>query len=89
MLVKSLSEAIKGEDNHCFNVQVYPVLATLDINWDCIVGLPGKEQLIIGLETLEDLMISVATGSERAQTEDSLYKIPHNSLYSRCKKLNI
>lgn len=89
LLAESLNEATKGEDNHYFNVQIAPVFTTSDINWDAVGGESGKEQLKKDLEALKDLMISVATGGERIQTVDSRYKTLHNSINSRCKKLNI
>lgn len=88
-LVESLNEATKGDDNDYFNVQIAPVFKTSDINWNVIGGEAGKEQLRKDLEAIKDLMISVATGGERIQTVDARYKSLHNSINTRCKKLNI
>lgn len=88
-IVETLNEVTKGDDNNYFNAQITPVFTSSDINWDTIGGETGKEQLKKDLESLKDLMISVATGGERIQSVDSRYKALHNSIYNRCKKLNI
>lgn len=89
VLAESLNEVIKGNDNHYFNVQLSPFFTRSDIDWGIIGGETAREQLKKDLESLKDLMISVATGGERIQSVDERYKTLHNSILIRCKKLNI
>lgn len=89
ILVESLNEATKGDDNHYFNAQIVPTFTRSDIDWGIIGGEDAKEQLKKDLVSLKDLMISVTTGGARIQSVDSRYKTLHNSIYERCKKLNI
>lgn len=89
MLAVSLNETTKGDDNHYFSAQIAPVFTHSDINWEIIGGETAKEQLKKDLESLKDLMISVATGGDRIQNVDARYKSLHSSIYKRCKKLNI
>ena len=88
-LGESLNEVIKGNDNHYFGVQIAPKFRNSDINWDLIGGETGKDQLRKDLESLKDIMISVATGGDRIQNVDARYKSLHNSVFTRCKQLNI
>ena len=89
ILGESLNEVTKGDDNHYFGVQISPKLTKTDINWELIGGEEGKVQLRQDIEALRDLMISVATGGERIQSVDARYKSLHNSISSKCKRLNI
>ena len=89
LLVESLNEVTKGDDNNYFNAQIAPIFTRSDINWDAIGGEVAKEQLRKDLDALKDIMISVATGGERIQNVDARYKTLHNYIISRCKKLNI
>ena len=89
ILVDSLNETTKGSDNHYFSVQIAPIFTTSDINWEQVGGVTGKERLRKDVETLKDLMISVATGGERIQNVDARYRSLHSSIAKRCKLLNI
>lgn len=88
-LGESLNEVTKGDENHYFGVQIAPKFRNSDINWALIGGEAGREQLRKDLESLKDIMISVATGGDRIQNADTRYKSLHNSISTRCKQLNI
>lgn len=88
-LGESLNEVTKGDENHYFGVQIVPRFANSDINWDLIGGETGREQLKKDIESLKDIMISVATGGDRIQNVDARYKALHNTISARCKRLNI
>ncbi len=86
---ESLNEVTKGEENHFFVVRISPGFTTSDIEWSRIGGETAKQQMKNDLQTLKDIMISVATGGERIQSVDNRYKSLHVSLNKRCKLLNI
>lgn len=88
-LGESLNEAIKGNDNHYFGVQIAPCFTKSDINWDLIGGEAGKEQMKKDLESIQDILVSVSTGGPRFQEAESQYKSLHSSFAKRCKQLNI
>lgn len=84
-----LNEVTKADQSTYFKVQITPKLATSDIDWNPIGGETGMIQLKKDVESLQDIMISVATGRYRIQEVDNRYKALNNSIRSRCKKVNI
>ena len=85
----ALNESIKGSHNDYFYVQITPLLSKEDIDWHAIGGLTGKEQLKQNIETMMNIMISVATGGNRIQDEDERYKKLQVQTVSDCKNLNL
>lgn len=88
-LGETLNEVTRGDENHYFGVQIAPKFTNSDINWNLIGGETGREQLRKDLESLKDMMISVATGGDRIQNVDVRYKALHNTISARCRQLNI
>ena len=85
----ALNETIKGNHNDYFNVQLVPVLSKEDIDWNAIGGLNGRTQLKQNIETMKNIMVSVATGGNRIQDEDDRYKKLQTQIVRDCKKLNL
>lgn len=85
----ALNESIKGNRNDYFNVQITPLLSKEDIDWNAIGGLSGRAQLKQNIETLMNIMVSVATGGNRIQDEDERYKKIQVQTVRDCKKLNL
>lgn len=89
LLGESMNEATKGDDNHYFNAQIAPRFTKSDINWELVGGESGKAQLREELNTIKDIMISVATGGPKIQSEESRYKRLQASIVPKCKVLNV
>ena len=85
----ALNEAIKGDGNNYFNAEITPSLSKDDIDWDIVGGLNGKAKLKQNIETIKNIMVSVATGGNRIQDEETRYKSIHNQIQTDCKNLNI
>lgn len=86
---ETLNEVTKGEDNHYFHVQISPRFCKSDIDWNTIGGINGKRDLFQKIETIKNIMISVATGGNRIQEEDSRYRSLQKEIIEKCKTLNI
>lgn len=86
---ESLKEAIKGNNNDYFMVQISPILCKEDIDWSIIGGIQGKNMLKQNIETVRNIMESVATGGNRIQEEDERYKKLNTQIASDCKRLNL
>lgn len=84
-----LNESIKGNGNDYFNVQIGPTLSKEDIDWNAIGGLNEKAKLKQSIETIKNIMVSVATGGNRIQEEEDRYKKLHIQIEHDCKKLNL
>src|SRR5574344_1690137 len=65
LLSETLNESIKGNGNDYFNVQIGPSLSKEDIDWSLIGGLNGKATLKQNIDTIKNIMVSVATGGNR------------------------
>ena len=89
VITEVLNESIKGNDNNYFNVQIGPTLNKEDIDWNAIGGLNGKAKLKQSIETIKNIMVSVATGGNRIQEEEDRYKKLHIQIEHDCKKLNL
>lgn len=89
IVTDSLNEAIKGDNNNYFNVQIGPTLSKEDIDWSVVGGENGRAQLKQSVETIRNIMVSVATGGNRIQDEDARYKRLHSQIERNCKKLNL
>ena len=85
---ESLNEVI-GDDNSYFHVKITPTLSKDDIDWSAIGGDSGKITLKQNLETLKNIMISVATGGNKIQNENDRYQKIQNEVLQNCKKLNL
>lgn len=89
VISEALNESIKGNSNDYFNVQIGPTLSKEDIDWSIIGGLNGKAKLKQNLETIKNIMVSVATGGPQIKEEDTRYKRLHTQIVQDCKKLNL
>lgn len=89
IIADSLNEATKGDEHNYFNVQIGPMLSNEDIDWNAIGGLNGKARLKQDLETIRNIMISVATGGPQINVEEIRYKRLHAQIEQDCKKLNL
>ena len=88
ILSGALNEVNSKEDSY-FNVKIAPILSRSDINWDIIGGLAAKTELKQKIETIRNIMISVATGGNRIQEENDRYIKIHNEIIRDCKKINL
>ena len=89
VISESLNEAIKGNNNDYFIVQIGPTLSKEDLDWSVIGGINGKAVLKQNIETVRNIMVSVATGGNRIQEEDERYKKLNTQIASDCKRLNL
>lgn len=89
VMSETLNEVTKGEDNHYFHVQISPRFSKSDINWDTIGGIKGKRDLLQKIETIKNIMISVATGGNRIPEEDNRYRSLQKDIIEKCKTLNV
>lgn len=85
----ALNESIKGSHKDYFNAQIIPLLSKEDIDWNAIGGLTGKIQLKQNIDTMMNIMVSVATGGNRIQDEDERYKKLQAQIVRDCQKLNL
>lgn len=88
-LSETLNEVTKSNENHYFLVQISPEFCKSDIEWDLIGGVKRKKDLQSKIETIKNIMISVATGGPRIQDEDGRYKRLQSEIKQACKQLNI
>ncbi len=84
----SLNE-VNGDDNSYFHVKIIPMLSSGDLNWEAIGGLKGKETLKQKIETVRNIMISVATNGSLIKDEEVRFKKLQNEVISECKKVNL
>ncbi|EJP30294.1 hypothetical protein HMPREF1146_2010 [Prevotella sp. MSX73] len=89
LLSEALNESIKGNGNDYFNVQIGPSLSKEDIDWNLIGGLNGRATLKQNIDTIKNIMVSVATGGNRIQEEEERYKKLQAQVGRDCKKLNL
>lgn len=85
----SLNEAIKGDNNNGFYVQIEPRLTKEDIDWNIIGGISDKNLLKQQIETIRNIMVSVATNGSPIKDVEERYKGLHSHVQRLCKKLNI
>ncbi len=88
LLGETINE-VSGDENSYFHVKITPVLSKGDINWDTIGGETGKTELKKDIETIRNIMISVATGGNRIQEENDRYQKLHKEVLQKSKKLNL
>lgn len=88
ILGESLNE-VSGDENSYFYAKVTPILSKTDIDWGIIGGEVGKNKLKQSIETIRDIMISVATGGSLIQNEDDRYQKLQAEILLNCKKLNL
>ena len=89
IIVEALNEVTKGDEHNYFNVQIGPTLSKDDIDWNAIGGLNGKAMLKQNIETISNIMISVATGGPQINSEEIRYRRLHSQIEQDCKKLNL
>lgn len=89
MISESLDEAIKGNNNDYFIVQIGPTLSKEDLDWSIIGGAKGKALLKQNIETVRNIMVSVATGGNLIKEVDEKYKKLNNQISRDCKRLNL
>lgn len=89
IVADSLNEAIKGSNNDYFIVQIEPTIGKDDIDWDAVGGRKGRALLRQNIETIRDIMISVATGRQQIQVENTRYTTLYAQIQHDCKVLNL
>ena len=89
VISESLNEAIKGNNNDYFIVQIGPTLSKEDLDWSVIGGINGKAVLKQNIENVRNIMVSVATGGNRIQEVDERYKKLNAQITRDCKRLNL
>ncbi|MBQ2047240.1 MAG: hypothetical protein II260_08625 [Muribaculaceae bacterium] len=85
---ESLNE-VSGDSNSYFLAKITPILSNTDIDWGAIGGEAGKSKLLQSIETVRNIMISVATGGNNIQDENDRYQKLHGEIVINCKKLNL
>lgn len=88
-VAKALNEATKDDDRNYFNVKISPIITKNDIDWKIIGGEQTKYELRRDIETIRNIMVSVATGGNRIQQEEVRYQQLQTQVTSKLKKLNI
>lgn len=88
VFASSLNE-VKNDNSSYFIVKIIPVLSKTDIDWDTIGGLTEKAKLKQRIETVKNIMISVATGGNMVKEEENRYKKLQEEIINDCKKLNL
>ena len=89
VISESLNEAIKGNNNDYFIVQICPALSKEELDGSGISGINGRAVLKQNIETVRNIMVTVATGGNRIQEEDERYKKLNTQIASDCKRLNL
>lgn len=89
IISESLNEAIRGDINNFFSVTISPKLIKSSYNWAAIGGLSAKECLRQDIETIRNIMISVATGGNRIQDEENRYRTINSKIVESCKNVGI
>lgn len=84
----SLNE-VNRDENSSFFVDIVPSLSSGDINWEDIGGLQGEEILKQKIETVRNIMISVATNGNLIKNEEVRYKKLQKEIISDCIKVNL
>lgn len=80
----SLNEVLN--DNHCFfYVKITPSLSINDIEWEKV----DKNKLKYNIETLKEIMISVATGRNLIKNVNEKYKTLQIETLNNCRKINL
>lgn len=87
-LLGNTLDEVKQDGNCYFIIKITPTLSREDINWENIGGLRGKIALKQKIETLRDIMISVATGT-RIQDKENDYKPLQAEVVNDCRKLSL
>ena len=72
-----------------FSVSISPKLIKSGYKWDLIGGLDAKNRLYQDIETIRNILISVATGGNRIQDEEDRYRTINASIIERCNELHI
>lgn len=85
----TLNETIKGDEYNSFHVQISPLFCKADTNWSVIGGANEKTALKQNIETIGNIMASVATGGARIQDEDIRYKKLNSQIKNSLSKLKI
>jgi hypothetical protein len=89
VISESLNEATRSDERNFFAVSISPKLVNNGFNWDLIGGLASKNKLRQDIETIRNIMISVATGGNKIQDEEDRYRTINTSVIERCNKLHI
>lgn len=89
VLSESINEAIRGDEHNFFSVSISPKLVKNGYKWDLIGGIDAKNRLHQDIETIRNIMISVATGGNRIQDEEDRYRTINTSVIERCNKVQI
>lgn len=88
ILSETLNE-VNSKDDSYFNVRITPILSGSDIDWNIIGGITARTELKQKIETIRNIMISVATGGKSIQEENDRYIKIHNEIILNCKKINL
>ncbi len=88
VLGNSLNE-VSSDNNSYFHVKINPVLNKIDIDWNIVGGLEGKTKLKQKIETVKNIMISVATNGSLIKNEESRYLNLQAEITNDCKRLNL
>lgn len=88
-IAKALNEATKDDDRIYFRVKISPIITKNDIDWNMLGGEQTKSELKRDIETIRNIMVSVATGGNRIQQEEGRYQQLQTQVTSKLKKLNI
>lgn len=88
ILGEALNE-VKNDDNSYFHIKIAPILSRCDIDWELIGGMTAKTELKQKIETIRNIMISVATNGSLIKDEECRYKNLQTGIIKECKKLNL
>ena len=89
VISQSINEAIKGDDNNSFSVEIIPKSNKDRIDWISIGGTEAKNRLRQDIETMRNIMISVATNGSRIQNEEDRYRLLYTKVKQACNNLHI
>ena len=84
----SLNE-VSGDESSYFHVKITPILSRGDIDWEMIGGNIGKNKLKQSIETIRNIMISVATNGSLIKDENERYQKLQLEIARDCKRLNL
>lgn len=89
VISQSINEAIKGDDNNSFSVEIIPKSNKDRIDWISNGGTEAKNSLRQDIETMRNIMISVATNGSRIQNEEDRYRLLYTKVKQACNNLHI
>jgi len=84
-----LNEITKIDETIRFSTKITPSLISTQINHIENSTPPEIKEIRQKIDTIKNIMVSVATGGDRIQTVDERYQALNNNVKSMCDKLNI